>query len=31
MVKGDISFFGSKSPYGMFNIKKSPEQLENAA
>lgn len=25
------SFLGSKSPYAMFYIKKSPEQLEDAA
>lgn len=32
MVKRDLApFLGSKSPYAMFSIKKSPEQLEDAA
>lgn len=32
MVKRELSpLLGSRSPYAMFSIKKSPEQLEDAA
>lgn len=32
MAKRDLAhFLGSKSPYAMFYIKESPEQLEDAA
>lgn len=32
MVKKRLgSFLGSKSPYALFSIKKSPEQIEDAA